>query len=223
MASSEKRDEEYNEVQSDLENTPLTHDTKDDLILPTHLNKRNWFQAIPLLCGIAIATLFWGLIALTQTRPESHSFLSQSAQWVDCGLTAADARDHGCKFQLWSYTWVPEACYNQDLEDKFVGTRDWGYYMDNDGKIEVDIEFVRLGEHIIWTTFGEHWWHCMMTIENMARFTSGTNVGLTTRELEIGHINHCIELLKLNATEMTSVWNEINDRMVPKIVPCLVG
>jgi hypothetical protein len=45
-----------------------------------------------------------------------------------CGHTPAEARARGCRFGVLNYAWVPEACYDAEIEEQFRNYSDWEFW-----------------------------------------------------------------------------------------------
>ncbi|KUJ23683.1 uncharacterized protein LY89DRAFT_561487, partial [Mollisia scopiformis] len=107
------------------------------------------------------------------------------------GSTPAEARANGCKLQTWSYTWVPEPCFDPELAEEFIAIHekdDLPYYADRNGTEVVDFDTVYTGElEVLYTVWGSHFWHCAFL---MRKFYRG-QAGLTVASLDYEHVEHC--------------------------------
>lgn len=45
-----------------------------------------------------------------------------------CGHTPNEAREKGCRFGMLNFAWVPEACYDEEIEEQFRNYADWGFW-----------------------------------------------------------------------------------------------
>jgi hypothetical protein len=173
------------------------------------------------LIGFLIASCFWGLVSLNHNFHVNSSVEDTRWHWIDCGPTPATAKERGCKFQLWTYCWVPTPCSNEAYELEYLSAKDWGYYLHEDGKEEVNMTYAQLGIHTLWTTWGQHYWHCSLHMKNLVRGMSknGSGIGLTDLELESEHMVHCLDALSHKSKHP---WGEINDKMIPFGARCRV-
>lgn len=115
-----------------------------------------------------------------------------------CGANAEEARSLGCKFQIWSYSWVPPECYDGELVQDWLDMRDWEYYDDRYGKGNV-VNFtteVLPGERLLYSTWGQHYWHCAFTWRKFLRAALGSGIGITDQDLDYHHANHCQDTIR---------------------------
>ncbi len=133
--------------------------------------------------------------------------ICQAGTELNCGSTPAEARSMGCHFQLWSYSWVPHHCYNSELHQNFLERRaeeGWGYFRDPDGREEVPLNEVLRGETSdIFTTWGQHFWHCAYYQRNFFL----AKVGITNRDRDLHHGLHC---QKWMSNPFYHPWEKVN-------------
>lgn len=216
---------------------------------------------IPLLSTILITLLVvYTLESLTGLRIDDHVYtsdadVSRSGSSISdtsllgtpssppitilhCGNSSTDARRLGCIFQLWSYAWVPPACYDADLDADFLllqsgkapadtndmmagwpaETTGWSYFSDEVGTASIPLETVINGEsEMLHTTWLQHLWHCAFTWRKILKSLNGSGVKLTERDLSLDHTSHCSEMA-VNG----GVWaaDTINDRLVLGFLHC---
>lgn len=194
--------------------------------------KKSYRLLVPLVIGLIIASVFWSLVALTTRHPnvprpptESADIKTQQPPYViNCGTNPQAAREAGCKFHLWMFAWVPPQCADDEIEQEYLLTIDWGYYLDEAGKHEVNVSVAGSGDHVIWTTWGQHYWHCFFTVKKLVRSVAinGSGVGLT--DADIGpnniHMNHCLDSI-LNKD--AHPWDEIMDEMYANYADCYMN
>ena len=215
------------------QDTLLPPREKDDPEMFQHTTKEKKYHfLVPLFAGLVIASVFWSLVALTIGHPnvrpaptESvHIQTQQTPYVIRCGTNPQAARAAGCKFQLWMFAWVPQQCADDEIEREYLATIDWGYYFDQAGRHEVNVSVAASGDHVIWTTWGQHYWHCFFTVKKLVRSVAihGSGVGLT--EADIGpnntHMNHCLDSM-LNKD--AHPWDEIMDEMYANYADCYMN
>ncbi len=170
------------------------------------------YQIYSLLVGLIVATLFWSAILGVKVQHVHESNVSED-HLFHCGQngqTPHAARDLGCKFELWTYAWVPPACTDAELEQEFLEMSDWKYFLDHEGKEEVNITTVQRGELTLFTTWGQHFWHCAFTWKRMVRAQNVSGTRLTNIDVRYGHVNHCLRVL---TTKDDFEWDSINDML----------
>lgn len=116
---------------------------------------------------------------------------------MHCGSTPAEARALGCKFDIMSFAWTPQACYDPILSQSFLSTQGpWTFYLDHNATIP--LAFESLGDHnVIWTEHHYHIVHCLYAWERIHR--AGLSETPMLLPAEIGNINHtmhCVGLLE---------------------------
>jgi hypothetical protein len=122
------------------------------------------------------------------------------------------------------YYWVPRPCYDEQMEQEYLAKRDWGFYLDQAGTQEVNVSVAGSGEHVIWTTWGQHYWHCFFTVKKLIRSVAlnGSGVGLTEADIGPGntHMGHCLDSL---VTRDEHPWDEILDDMYVNYAGCYMN
>ncbi|PVH75671.1 hypothetical protein DL98DRAFT_643690 [Cadophora sp. DSE1049] len=212
---------------------------------PHQLSK--WSQILrfcaSLTIGIILSSLFWATILLkhvssasTTASPDTSTSISGTipiapitdpntniapVQWLSCGDTPEESKQLGCKFQLWSFSWVPAPCYDQGIEDEFLRAKDWGYYVDAHGNNEVDASFAKRGEVPIYSTWGQHYWHCLAHLKNTVKSLEVNRSGSVWKEIlgfRVDHLEHCLDTVTVERN--ISEWYTVNIKMMPGGVSC---
>lgn len=141
-------------------------------------------------------------------------------QYLHCGHNAEEARALGCRFELMSFSWLPEPCIDQELEDEFVSLG-FEYFEDmNDTSSRVPHELVVTGEHIVYSSWGEHMWHCSFMWRKMLRIANGIkgSGGFSEGMLRVNHTEHCTSKM------MEEHWEKldtINTKGTPVFGECM--
>ena len=129
-----------------------------------------------LLAGATTASIFWTIgLCAHPGFPASRSQIPLRAipstpPTRHCGSTPNEARMNGCQFQLWSYSWVPSECFDHDLQKTFlniaISSEGWSYYStpsgSNDDLLDTGV-VMGGGQDDIFTTWGQHYWHCVVS------------------------------------------------------------
>eukprot|EP00249_Psilotum_nudum_P027933 c36202_g1_i1 orf=1-456(+) len=96
---------------------------------------------IPMLLSLTIFTTILVLGLFT---------LRRASQWDQCGTTPEEARSRGCIFEVTLSLWVPEECYDRELEEEYLQSKDLVYYRDINLTEAVPLDEVRLGQQYGW-------------------------------------------------------------------------
>ncbi|KAE8139942.1 hypothetical protein BDV38DRAFT_280413 [Aspergillus pseudotamarii] len=77
-----------------------------------------------------------------------------------CGHTAADARARGCHFDIITFCWLPDRCYDPELSDSFEKLVNWKWYLDRNKSLPVPKEEALQGEldglYVSWEYHVQH-------------------------------------------------------------------
>lgn len=121
---------------------------------------------------------------------------------VTCGNSAEDAISRGCHFDVTSFSWLPEPCYDKDLAEEFISLTDWHWYRDEAATMEVPLDVVAKGDQRdLFVSMRYHVVHCMYTYRKLQRaMLRGTPIDDYMGKPE--HADHCsrIVLTSTNGT-----------------------
>ncbi|OJJ42288.1 hypothetical protein ASPZODRAFT_147593 [Penicilliopsis zonata CBS 506.65] len=198
----------YHRLSEDEEDCKTLIDSPDQpLARPAAL------QRFPLVVsagiGALLASLVWtvflGLGRLQAAAPAPSPLLG-------CGNSSVEARELGCRFQTWSYSWEPPACFDEALESDFLRVREQDqlpYYLDREGQQPVDWEVVARGDltgvteqGFLWTVWRGHFWHCTFLLRKFFR----GQAGVSREDLDAEHLHHCQHWM---ADPFRHAWDEI--------------
>lgn len=220
MASNSQTEEEkspflpdFNSIDDDSQAEVLRHESRHH-----HHHEGRW-QTITtsIFAGALLSSLLW-LVAWTHHFNDNTKFApSPTVSKTSCGWTYDMAVDRNCKFQLWSYSWVPQDCFDQKLNDDFLALRDkedWKYYDSLEPLTEVPLESVLVGNrNDLYSTWGQHFWHCAFYQRKFFRVVEDNDgkrdsiLKMTNRDLEEHHGLHCQEWL---SDPKKFAWDEVN-------------
>jgi hypothetical protein len=110
-----------------------------------------------------------------------------------CGASTEEAKATGCVFDILAMAWIPPQCHDPKLVDDFRHERNWQYWADQDGTIELreDELHLRSGpDQLIWASLEWHLIHCNYEWQKMNRAM------IVGRRIEpalsdIAHTKHC--------------------------------
>lgn len=158
---------------------------------------------------VLLASLI-GLMFYTSSRYHktvAHTPVTTSE--VSCGFLVQEALDRGCHFDLMSFSWLPDECYDRELIQEFESLQQWHWYGDPEGKHEISKSQVLLGEaEALFVSFEYHKAHCVFMWEKLHRaFERGAFV-----DSYIGNYNHtmhCGHMLLMNVEDSQSLNTQI--------------
>ncbi|KAF7587090.1 hypothetical protein BBP40_007729 [Aspergillus hancockii] len=137
-----------------------------------------------------------------------------------CGHTAAEARARGCHFDIITFCWLPDRCYDAELSDSFEKLDDWKWYLDQNKTQPVPKEEALQGElDGLYVSWEYHVQHCVYMWEKMHRALLGA--GKAAIDTYIGpysHTEHCGKML-LSRGEGYAM-DDINTRIRLKFPDC---
>ncbi|EAW16776.1 uncharacterized protein NFIA_001230 [Aspergillus fischeri NRRL 181] len=151
---------------------------------------------------ISIITGIFTLIAYINgprnLKPQSPDSLFR------CGTSAAQAKAAGCHFDLMSFSWLPSACYNEDLTNDFLNYTDWKWSLDIEGRHLVPKEYVQQGDfEYLFTSYEYHVVHCVfMWKKTHQAILDGSFDHLDGYIAGLGHTGHCGEMLLDRGTDL---------------------
>ncbi|KAF8855962.1 hypothetical protein BDZ45DRAFT_486145 [Acephala macrosclerotiorum] len=101
----------------------------------------------------------------------ASSSLPTPTTWKHCGNTSKQAIANNCVLDFIAGAWVPNECYDPELEAEFFNIKDWHWYADADGEQELSIESIRKngGPNPIYVSLEYHWVHCAYTWRKLHR------------------------------------------------------
>ena len=157
------------------------------------------------------------------TSPNTYNLSSQVMEGImksPCGHTAAEARARGCHFDIITFCWLPDRCYDAELSDSFEKLVDWKWYLDRNKTQAVPKEEALQGElDGLYVSWEYHVQHCVYMWEKMHRALLGA--GKPAIDTYIGpyiHTEHCGKML-LSRGEGYAM-SDINTRIRVKFPDC---
>lgn len=112
-----------------------------------------------------------------------------------CGTTPEEARARGCFFEMTLSLWVPEECYDRELEAEYLSDPDLVYYRDIHFTQVVPFDEVKRGEVYAWFVPWEHHIrHCSFALKKFHR-AAARGGKLDGYVLNYNHTLHCIDMM----------------------------
>lgn len=185
-----------------------------------------------LLLFLAVSTLVITNIALvTECSPRkavSTTIGAKSTTQTDlkpkymmeapCGSTAAEARQRGCKFDIISFGWFPEQCYDAELSDAFDGITTWEWFQDPNKTQPLSHEQIMTGEFTgLYVNWEYHVRHCTAMWKKMHRAILGKGKAAIDSYIgELPHTEHCSHML----LDRDAGFGDINTIILVKFPDC---
>jgi hypothetical protein len=113
---------------------------------------------------------------------------SASVPWKHCGNSPVEALQNDCVYDFIAGAFVPNACFDAELEDEFLKLKDWHFYGDENAQQELSIESIKLngGTEPMFVSVEYHWIHCTYTWRKLHR----SRVFGTPIDDHIGNYSH---------------------------------
>lgn len=120
--------------------------------------------------------------------------------YVICPSTGgpSTALQAGCKFDLFANGWTPGPCFDAEKHDWFVNQRDYYFWLDKDKNHRVHQEELLKGTleyPEVFVSFEEHYEHCRYLLNGTQRYAHDPTLGVLDIHMDMGHMNHCIDIL----------------------------
>ncbi|KAH8821359.1 hypothetical protein F5884DRAFT_767515 [Xylogone sp. PMI_703] len=142
-------------------------------------------------------------IDLTDSSPPSNS---------PCGSSPAEARTLGCRFDIMSFSWLPELCFDEELVEDFLARKKWIYYRQplSDGvESQVPMDEVFAGDHEhLFVTWEFHKAHCAYMMRKLHRAVLAS-LPLDGYIGNYNHTKHCTEVAMEEGTDPNYIMTKI--------------
>lgn len=155
------------------------------------------------------------------TDTDTNTSTGMSSVMVQpCGNTTAEARARGCHFDVISFCWLPDACYDAELSAEFLAAHELEWFEDPAKERPLSYEQIITGEHTgLYVNWEYHVAHCTAMWRKMHRAILGA-LGKAAIDAYIGsypHTEHCEQML-LGGTGVA--FDTINTRIAVKYPDC---
>jgi hypothetical protein len=113
------------------------------------------------------------------------------AEIQHCGSNYKEARELGCVYDVMMQLWMPAACYDGVLSERFLHEGNWTWWTDPENGVTMPDEEMRKGEHTVaFMLMNYHKMHCIFAMEKLVRALR--NQWMIIPELvSYDHIMHC--------------------------------
>ena len=187
-------------------------DAFERLEKPAHLlgRSRHLVQYLPCLIASIMALIVVGIVTLVQhSQPRDISRES-------CGNSSHEALSLGCSFDVMTFAWLPDRCFDKELVDDFLALKDWNWYLDARGQRIADSASVIAGDYdMVYVKNEYHMYHCTFLWRKMHRATLAGKV-LDGYIGDMHHTAHC-ETHLLNRSR---ALDQIDTAAMTKYVEC---
>lgn len=133
-----------------------------------------------------------------------------------CGASFQEARTGGCRFDLMSFSWLPPACFDEELTKEFEMFEPWKWFADPGGTQEVAKSDVLKGEtDVLFVSFAYHRAHCTFMWKKLHR-AIGTGGFIDSYIGNYNHTAHCEHMLLMG----NEALGTLNTQIVTKYPSC---
>jgi hypothetical protein len=120
---------------------------------------------------------------------------TESTEAPRCGTSAMDAISQHCWFDVMSFSWLPEPCFDNVLTAEFLNVTSWRWYGDPQGNHEIPYETIETGEiDEAFVSAQYHVTHCVMMWKKMHRAISN-GWPIDSYIGSLNHTEHCSRML----------------------------
>ena len=108
-----------------------------------------------------------------------------------CGGNFEEARALGCVYDVMMQLWMPPACYDSVLTERFLADGNWTWWADPDANEIMSDEQMRKGEHTVAFMLQDyHKHHCVFAMEKLVRALRN-QWPLLPELVSYDHLVHC--------------------------------
>ncbi|CAF9936895.1 MAG: hypothetical protein HETSPECPRED_010490 [Heterodermia speciosa] len=157
----------------------------------------HWKRTIALSIAIVCSSLV--AILLTITVHSTTSLRDPVTEVVasPCGNSPTEARARGCHFDVISFCWLPDTCYDAELSETFDNMTTWEWFLDPNRTQPISHQQAMTGEYTgLYVNWEYHLRHCTAMWEKLHRAILGA--GKSAIDGYIGpldHTKHCSQML----------------------------
>ena len=136
-----------------------------------------------------------------------------------CGHSPTEARALGCHFDIMSFCWLPDKCYDTELSSTFDNLTQWEWFLDPNKTQPVAHEQVMAGEYMgLYVSWEYHLRHCTAMWRKLHRAVLGDGrVAVDSYIANYDHTRHCEQML---LGQRGLGLDEVNTVIVAKFPDC---
>lgn len=120
--------------------------------------------------------------------------------YINCPLDSPQAaREAGCSFDLLINGYVPNPCFDFEMNKYFMEKADFGYYKDEAATTVIPQSELIAGDFekhkVVWLSTDSHYHHCMYIVNGSSRAHSRLGFVFLDSYLDQWHLQHCISVI----------------------------
>ncbi|KAK4107231.1 hypothetical protein N656DRAFT_785524 [Canariomyces notabilis] len=195
---------------------PKDATSKESDLAHTHRSARSAILSNSLV--FVFTSLLWLIVvtfALRASENKSESTgidhghrhnVTTNAKLLTCGNSTAEARDLGCKYDVFLNNWVPPPCYDEEWIAEYLEDNSWSAYADENLTQQLELEQME-DRDFYYTSFRDHINHCATMWNKQFWALYEERMALDTVIVNPAHTEHCAQFLRdaseVNANQAT--------------------
>ena len=154
-----------------------------------------------IVIAIVLATTLSSLLTVLVARSSGQKTPSPnhipSILESPCGSTPDEARARGCYFDIISFCWLPDACYDAELSTAFDNMTTWAWFEDSERTKPISHQQAMTGQFTgLYVNWEYHLRHCTAMWEKLHRAVLGPGKRAIDGYIgPIEHTKHCSQML----------------------------
>lgn len=154
-------------------------------------------QATILTIGVVVSCSLVALVLTIFALSFNIRTQNSAVTTSPCGSTAQEARARGCHFDVISFCWLPDACYDEELSTTFDNITTWEWFLDPNRTQPIAHEEAMTGEYTgLYVNWEYHLRHCTFMWKKLHRAVLGTGKSAIDGYIgPLAHTEHCSEML----------------------------
>lgn len=217
------RDVEKDQVKPLMaENVDGRDEPKSQTVILSKLS--NYWPPCAVLAVVFVLVLALGVVVVdvSEARRQTSKEATFGAQIMvkPCGETPDEARERRCHFDIISFCWLPDECYDAELSQDFDDANQLEWFLDPNRTQPVSHEQIMTGEYTgLYVNWEYHLRHCTAMWKKMHRAIF-SDLGRGAIDGYIGsyeHTKHCGHML---LGDHSIAWDAINTRIAVKYPDC---
>jgi hypothetical protein len=184
-----------------------------------------WFSPIlmssallAVLLGFALCTgLLIAIVVISTTK--THEIKPQT-MISPCGSSPQEARSRQCHFDVISFCWLPDECYDAELSREFDKSNNLEWFLDANRTQPVSHQDIMTGEYTgLYVNWEYHLRHCTAMWKKLHRTIAGGS-GAQAIDAYIGSFKHTEHCEKMLLGDRGIAFDIINTRIAVKYPDC---
>ncbi|RMZ76244.1 hypothetical protein DV738_g5047, partial [Chaetothyriales sp. CBS 135597] len=126
-------------------------------------------------------------VAEASTAVDANS----TAEIQGCGTNWEEATALGCVYDVMMQLWMPPACYDEVLTERYLRDGNWTWWADENAERVMSDEEMRAGKHLVAFMIQDyHMQHCVFAMEKLVR-AMRNQAPMIPELVSYDHIVHC--------------------------------